>query len=93
MRPGSVVGVLMMMCGVAFGGPDQLEPDRLAGPAPEVNAAQVSLPLPALPSFELSPPEPGFVHPQYLQLRGRTLLDTKVRAATVISSRSWAASG
>src|SRR5687768_15077836 len=64
MRVGSVVGALMMMCGLVSGAP---------------------LALPAVPSFELPPPEPGFVHPRYLQLRGRSLLGTEVKVKGYIT--------
>jgi tetratricopeptide (TPR) repeat protein len=48
-------------------------------PAAEVKTFDTQVGLPAVPSFELPPAEPGFVDPRYLRVRGKKLLDTQVK--------------
>lgn len=61
---------------------DDREVDDLAGPPPEIipAAATTKLDLPALPSFDLPPSEPGFIGPRELRVRGRRHLGTQVQA-------------
>jgi tetratricopeptide (TPR) repeat protein len=48
-------------------------------PMPEIKPVDSQVTLPPVPTFELPDPEPGFVDPRYLRVRGRKLLDTNVK--------------
>ncbi len=54
-------------------------PIALNGPAPEVASPPATLALPAVPSFDLPPGEPGVHHPRELRVAGRRLLGTEIQ--------------
>src|SRR5262245_1092650 len=58
---------------------EQLEPDRVRAPEAELKTHSITLDLPAVPSFELPPGEPGFIDPKTLRVAGKKLLDTDVK--------------
>lgn len=67
--------VVLVLAGRAFAAPAQ--PEDVPLPALE-SSSQLSGTLPAIPAFELPPPEPGFVDPKRLRVDGKKLLDSKV---------------
>lgn len=76
---GIAAGLLLSMAPAALAGtPSDREVDDLAGPPAEIVAAG-KLELPALPSFELPPSEPGFVGARELRVQGRRHLGTEVK--------------
>jgi tetratricopeptide (TPR) repeat protein len=64
----------------------RMEIDDLPAPRPEIATREPSVALPAVPGFELPPPEPGFHRPRELRVRGAALLGTEIKAKGYITS-------
>ncbi len=51
----------------------------LAGPPPEISGSTAKIDLPAIPSFDLPPSEPGFTSVRELRVAGKKHLDTDIK--------------
>src|SRR5687767_10535419 len=69
-----LIGVVVAWSSYAFAQGKDLVP-----PPPEVGAPDAKVDLPALPTFELPPSEPGFVSVPELRVNGKKYLDTEVK--------------
>ena len=65
--------------------PPRPAPIKLNGPEPEVIASATKLALPAVPSFDLPPSEPGFRNPRELLVTGQKLRGTEIQVKGYIT--------
>ena len=65
---------------------ERMEPDDLPDPRPEIATNEPKVVLPAVPSFELPPGEPGFHRPRELRVRGAALLGTEVKVKGYVTA-------
>ncbi|HEX4422375.1 MAG TPA: hypothetical protein VH165_30890 [Kofleriaceae bacterium] len=65
---------------------DKLEPDDLAGPAPEVAPHTAKIDLPAMPAFELPPVAPGAHSARELRVRGKSLLGSELKVEGYVTA-------
>src|ERR1041384_5483861 len=87
LTPTFIVSLLLITTGAHADRPsDRMEPDDRPDPRPELATNQPRVGLPAGPSFELPPSEPGMHGPRELRVRGRSLLGTEIKARGYVTS-------
>jgi tetratricopeptide (TPR) repeat protein len=85
-RIGRIAGLSLLLLAPAVRADDQLEPDDLPDPRPEIARGESLIDPPAVPDFALPPAEAGFRRPRELRVRGAAALGREIKVKGYITS-------